>query len=84
MAMNIKNQEAYDLARQLAREEGKSITQVVLEALRDRRQKIGQTARKREFEAALRELQGVLRNTPAEGPIRTVEDLYDPETGLPA
>ena len=37
MSLNIKNAEAYDLASELARLTGRSMTTVVLEALRQRR-----------------------------------------------
>ena len=40
MALSIKNPEAEELARDLARRTGKSITQVVTEALRDAIQRL--------------------------------------------
>ena len=54
--LNIKDAEAYDLATELARSEGKSLTQVVKEALRekldrDRDQRRGLAARLMEIGA---------------------------------
>ena len=40
MSLNIKNTEAYDLARELARLTGHSMTTVVLEALRKQREQL--------------------------------------------
>lgn len=79
MAMNIKNQEAYDLARQLAREEGKSITQVVLEALRDRYRQLDAKERRRKFNQLRKEMAKDLEGLKS----TDIDDLYDEETGLP-
>lgn len=79
MGMNIKNQEAHDLALAIAREEGKTVTQVVLEALREWRATGPAERRRREIERAVRELQGVCR-----GMDLSTDELYDPETGMPA
>lgn len=76
--MNIKNQEAYDLASSLAKEEGKSITQVVLEALQDRKRKLESNAREKKIRATVKELQALMA-----GEKLDIEDLYDPTTGLP-
>lgn len=40
MSLNIKNTEAYELARELARLTGHSMTTVVLEALRQQREQL--------------------------------------------
>lgn len=78
--MNIKSDEAYALASELASKEGISLTQVVLEALR---------ARKRELSKAekLEEIMALVRDTAARFSPETLaldhgEYLYD-EMGLP-
>lgn len=40
MSLNIKNQEAYHLAREIARVTGQSMTSVVIAALRQQRQQL--------------------------------------------
>lgn len=78
--MNIKSEEAHRLAKELAQIEGRSMTQVVIDALRDRLRRQSAPARRAKAEKALQELRELLKGQP---PLST-DDLYDPETGLPA
>ena len=79
--MNIKSDEAYALASELAGQAGVSLTQAVLDALR---------ARKRELtrEKKIAELMEFARETAAMLSPETLafdidKELYDEETGLP-
>ena len=81
--VHIRNAEAAQLARALARERGKTISEVVLEALRQYRPRRRQRTAGREL-ARWRRL---LREDRKRGLVRSetpVEALYDPATGLPA
>ncbi len=80
MAMNIKNEEATRLAKELAAITGESITKAVTEALRERLNR-----KKREDAKLVAKWMDISRQTSAslKGKIIDVESLYDPETGLP-
>lgn len=56
MPLNIKNQEADDLARELARRTGRSITETVIAALRDSLARETARARPRNLGEDLREI----------------------------
>ena len=78
--MNIKNAEAAAIAAELAAQDGKSVTQVVLEALRDAKRK-----REKTQEERLARVMAICRDTAARlgpNPIDHGELLYD-ERGLP-
>ena len=87
-ALNIKNEEAYRLAKELAEIEGENMTTVVIEAMRDRleRKRAPQINeermqywlnRGREIRAHLEKVNPEwLEGDPT-------ADLYDEETGLP-
>lgn len=88
MSLNIKSERVHQLARQAAHLTGKSQTGAVEEALRlllaEHEGDAADADRARRFDA-LRTLSlawdpnvGVAR------PVAEVDDLYDPETGLPA
>jgi antitoxin VapB len=84
MSLNIKNTEAYDLARELARLTGRSMTTVVLEALRKQRE---QLAPHLQQEARVQELMAIAQRCAAHiaQPVRAVDHgdmLYD-ERGVP-
>ena len=85
MALNIKNPETNRLAQELARRTGESITQAVTVALRERlerQKKPSQKESRMEWLERITAITAPLMNdgrTSAE----LVEDLYDPETGLP-
>ena len=81
MTMNIKNEEAHRLASEIAKETGQTLTQVVIDALRDRAEELDKFRREAEFTRIrllmAQELKGKLTSC-------DINDiLYDPETGLP-
>jgi hypothetical protein len=78
--LNIRSDRAYQLAAELAGRQGKSITRVVEEALvayRAATEPHGE--RLARWEAQLEETWKHLNDSNFK-----IEDLYDPETGLPA
>ncbi len=80
--VHIRNSEAAHLARAFARQTGKTISEVVLEALRQYRPTLPQVDRRRRLAQWLR----LLQKDRAQGrvrPERPVESLYDEATGLP-
>ena len=84
MSLNIKNAEAYDLARELARLTGRSMTTVVLEALRQQRAEL---LRQKQKEERVQELMAIAQRCAAHiiQPVRAVahgDILYD-ASGLP-
>jgi hypothetical protein len=82
--VHIRNAEAAQLARTLARQTGKTMSEVVLDALRQYRPDTGR--RKREDrDAELRRWRQLLEADRAglREPEIPIEDLYDPKTGLP-
>lgn len=62
MSLNIKNQDAYDLARELAQLTGQSMTAVVLDALRAQREKV---LRQQQREARVQELLNIAQRCAA-------------------
>ncbi len=84
MALNIKSDEAYILAAELARLTGTSMTAAVTEALRIRLQQIKQAQSK---EARLEELMAIGRRCAAhiQKPVSAVQhgDLLYGDTGMP-
>lgn len=81
--VHIRNAEAASLARALARETGRSISQVVLEALRQYRPGRRTPAPRRRVEQ-WRRLLSQDRKRQAGKPETPIEALYDEGTGLPA
>lgn len=84
MSLNIKNAEAYDLASELARLTGRSMTMVVLEALRRQRDEV---LRQQQKAARIQELMAIAQRCAAHTtqPTQAVDHgdmLYD-ERGLP-
>jgi antitoxin VapB len=84
MALNIKNSEAHELAAELARLTGKSMTDVVTEALR---MQLEQLKRYQEKDARLRDLMAIGERCAAhiKQPVNALhhgEILYD-EIGMP-
>lgn len=81
--MNIKNAEAHALAREIAAREGLTVTEAVLQALRDKRAALdaGQT---RSHEERVRSILAYGERLRAAGVVGTSDtsDLYD-EFGLP-
>ena len=88
MSLNIKNERVHELAREAARVTGKTQTGAIEEALvklieeygvdPDRRVRMRKLAR---IGRVLAEIDAVPADPDQE--IMTIEDLYDPETGLP-
>jgi hypothetical protein len=81
--VHIRNAEAARLARALARQTGRTITEIVLEALRQFRPEDRRTAPPEQVDAWRR----LLREDRARGmarPETPIEALYDEATGLPA
>jgi antitoxin VapB len=81
MSLNIKNREAYELARELARLTGASMTEVVLSALRKQRAEV-----RKQQQRQKQQLMAIAQRCAAhiQQPARAVEHgelLYD-EAGL--
>lgn len=83
MSLNIKNERVHALAREAAAKTGKSQTSVIEEALRRYLDQLERERRDRdrELDTLLEEIHRIVRTLP---PGMTTDDLYDPETGLPA
>jgi hypothetical protein len=80
--VHIRNAEAAQLARALARQTGRTISQIVLEALRQYRPSRPARVPRRRIER----WQRLLREDRAQGMTRPeipIEALYDDATGLP-
>ena len=87
-ALNIKNDETYALARQLADETGESLTEAVTTAVRERlvRLKLAETPDDREERgrAGWAIAQDIARRIgPYDPDVDPTAVLYDEETGLP-
>ena len=82
MSLNIKNPEAHELASELARLTGESLTKAVTEALRER---LERERRKRDEERLVADLMAIAREaSKARWPDhRTVDDFLYDEHGLP-
>jgi antitoxin VapB len=85
MSLNIKNEETHRLARELAQRTGETITLAITVALRERleRQKLADGR-----ESRLKKIKRIVERTaPLMDESRTgkelIDELYDPETGLP-
>ena len=87
MSLNIKNEEADQLARQLADMTGKSVTAAVTEALRDQVERERRKRRRKNLAADLMAIAtdcaARLHEARLKGNWMEAEDLYDDETGLP-
>ena len=82
MSMNIKDRKTHDLAREVAKETGETITEAVNVALRERLDRIRDGRRKKKRLAALMEI-GRQGAKMFPGPhVDHAELLYD-ESGLP-
>jgi hypothetical protein len=80
--VHIRNPEAAHLARTLARQTGKSMSEIILDALRQYRPLRRATGRRRR----IARWQRLLREDRDRGiarPERPIDDLYDKATGLP-
>ena len=78
--LNIRSDRTYEIAAALADKEGKSVTAIVEEALAAYQAAIETPSeRLKHWRALLKEDWKHLNNSDFE-----IDDLYDPETGLPA
>ncbi|WGX97128.1 type II toxin-antitoxin system VapB family antitoxin [Nocardioides sp. L-11A] len=90
MSLNIKNERVHALAREAARITGKTQTSVIEEALERFLAEVGadpvEAERRRKIDAVHRIQLRVAALPRLTGPDRILsdDDLYDPETGLPA
>jgi hypothetical protein len=80
--VHIRNAEAANLARALARQSGRTISEVVLDALRQYRPSRRAAVPRRRVER-WRRLLGEDRARRARKPETPIEALYDEATGLP-
>ena len=82
MSLNIKSREAHELATQLARLTGESMTKAVTHALRER---LEREQRRRDKEALAAELLAIARRCAAypRRDHRSLEDFLYDERGLP-
>jgi len=88
MSLNIKNERVHELAREAARVTGKTQTGAIEEALVKLLKEYGEDPRALAEARRLARVDGLLQwfaDHPGdrELEIRTIDDLYDPETGLP-
>jgi antitoxin VapB len=82
VSLNIKNETVHELVREAARKTGQSQTSVVETALRRYLSELDEGRRAAELDALIADMQRMWRESDA--PVFTADDLYDPETGLPA
>lgn len=85
MALNIKNEEAHRLARELARRNGETVTLAVVIALKERLERQKEAPKKKNGMEALIEFSEYCAPFFKDGPSgnELINDLYDDETGLP-
>ncbi len=79
--MNIKSDEAYALATEIAGRTGETLTQVVLEALRARQRELTKGEKLKEVMALCRDMRA--RMSPEALAFDIDKELYDDVTGLP-
>jgi antitoxin VapB len=82
VSLNIKNERVHALAREVAARTGQSQTSVIEEALQRYLADLDREKRYDEADALVADMQRRWRESDA--PPFEAEDLYDPETGLPA
>jgi antitoxin VapB len=85
MALNIKNEEAHRLARELARRNGETVTAAVLIALRERLERQEEPPKRKSRSEVLRRFSEEFAPLFKDGRSgnELINDLYDEETGLP-
>ena len=81
MGLNIKNLEAERLIRELAELTGENQTTAVTEAVRERIVRVKRRGLSDRLMAIAEDCAARLKQGP--GKMMEIEDLYDPETGLP-
>jgi antitoxin VapB len=82
MSLNIKDEEAHELAKKLAKETGETLTRAVVEALRER---LARVHRRRKAAASAAELQAIGRRCAAalKGRLKDHAALLYDERGMP-
>ena len=83
MALNIRNDEAEDLAAKLAKLTGETKTQAVTKALRERLSRVSREKRKRDLVAELTEIALRCARRPVLDPRPADEIIGYDENGLP-
>lgn len=87
MSLNIKSERVHELAREAARLTGKSQTSVVEEALKlliaEYSQEAREVERRQRIDVILAEIHAVVTDESRASMQRTMDELYDEETGLP-
>lgn len=81
MGLNIKNPEAERLIKELAELTGENQTSAVLEAVRERLARVKRRGLSDRLMAIAEDCAARLKEGP--GKMMEIDDLYDPETGLP-
>lgn len=82
MSLNIKNEDAHKLARELAELTGESMTQAVTEALRERLERVKRRTRRDDMVRDLLAIADEIAKLPVLDDRDHAEMLYD-ERGLP-
>jgi len=88
MSLNIKNERVHELAREAARVTGKTQTGAIEEALMRLLEQYGADPAELAHQRKLAKLNDIIERArklppPTDTYPMTIEDLYDPETGLP-
>jgi antitoxin VapB len=85
MSLNIKNEEAHRLARELAQRNGETVTMAVTIALKERLARQQEPLRRKNRFEALRKFSEQCAPFFKDGPSgnELINALYDDETGLP-
>jgi antitoxin VapB len=82
MGLNIKNPEAERLIKELAELTGENQTAAVAEAVRERIARVKRRGLSNRLMAIAEDCARRI-NAPGSSKMMEIEDLYDPETGLP-
>jgi antitoxin VapB len=85
VSLNIKNEETHRLARELARRNGETVTMAVTIALRERlerQQPNPKAGLAKWLDEVTRETAAIMNDGRTSKEL--MDELYDPETGLPA
>ena len=88
MSLNIKNDDTHRMARELAQLTGENVTKAVSVAIRERLEREKQSRAKQcrlEWLLQLSAKTAPIMNRTSQGKASNemIDDLYDPETGLP-
>jgi antitoxin VapB len=81
MGLNIKTEEAHQLAKKHAKKTGESLTTAVTEAIRERLARVERKGLADDLMKIAKSCAQHLKK--GSGKMMEIEDLYDEETGLP-